>query len=160
MLYKYRYQCGVLPRSIAITLFDKMILPIVLYGLEVCGFEYLKMCESVQYDFCRRITISTNSSKLELLGEMGSYLLGKYLLALHYFQRCIKYWLNVIEMPTSKYPYAIKWYIDYIITVGTFGQLILHCCWQNLVFSMSEHSKESEMKMHFWSVMLTIKKSF
>ena len=40
MFYKYSYQCGVLPRSIAITLFDKMILPIVLYGSEVWGFEY------------------------------------------------------------------------------------------------------------------------
>ena len=36
VFYRYSYQCGVLPRSIAITLFDKMILPIVLYGWK-CG---------------------------------------------------------------------------------------------------------------------------
>ena len=80
MFYKYSYQCGVLPRSIAITLFDKMILPIVLYGSEVWGSEYSEICESVQYDVCRIITgLSTNSSKLVLLSEMG-----RYPLALHY----------------------------------------------------------------------------
>ena len=101
MFYKYSYQCGVLPRSIVITLFDKMILPIVLYGSEVWGFEYSEICESVQYDFCRRITgLSNNSSKLVLLDEVG-----RYPLALHYFQRCIKYWLKVIHMPTAKYPH-------------------------------------------------------
>ena len=80
MFYKYSYQCGVLPRSIAITLFDKMILPIVLYGSEVWGSEYSEICESVQYDVCRIITgLSTTSSKLVLLSEMG-----RYPLALHY----------------------------------------------------------------------------
>ena len=29
-----------------------------------------------------------------------------YPLALHYFQRCIKKWLNVIKMPTSGYPHV------------------------------------------------------
>ena len=47
MFYKYSYQCGVSSRLIAITLFDKMILPIVLYGSEVRGFEYSEICEAV-----------------------------------------------------------------------------------------------------------------
>ena len=64
MFYKYSYQCGVLTRLIAITLFDKMILPIVLYGSEVWGFEYSEIWKSVQCNFCRRITgLSNNSSK-------------------------------------------------------------------------------------------------
>ena len=78
MFYRYNYQCGVLPRSIAITLFDKMIFPIVLYGSEVWGFGYSEICESGQYDFCRRITGLWNN-KLVLLGEMGRYIY------LHYF---------------------------------------------------------------------------
>ena len=57
MFYKYSYQCGVLPRSIAITLFDKMILPIVLYGSEVWGFEYSEICESVQYFFSEELQV-------------------------------------------------------------------------------------------------------
>ena len=85
MFYKYSYQCGVLPRSIAITLFDKMILPIVLYGSDVWGFEFSEICEIVQYVFFRRITgLSTNSSNLVLLGEID-----RYPLVLHYFERCI-----------------------------------------------------------------------
>ena len=85
MFYKYSYQCGVLPRSIAITLFDKMILPIVLYGSDVWGFEFTEICEIVQYVFFRRITgLSTNSSNLVLFGEIVSYPL-----VLHYFKRCI-----------------------------------------------------------------------
>ena len=47
------YQCGVLHRSIDITLFDQMIVSIVIYGSEVWGFEYSVKCGSVQYEFCR-----------------------------------------------------------------------------------------------------------
>ena len=142
-MYKYSYQCGVLPRSIAITLLDKMILPIVLYGWEVWGFEYSEICESVQYDYYRRITgLSNNSNKLVLLGEMG-----RYPLALHYFQKCIKYWLKVIQMPTARYPYVSyqmiyrfhrngrhAWATDIALLLTKFG---------------FQHSKESEMKMYF-----------
>ena len=31
--------------------------------------------------------------------------MGRYPLALHYFQRCIKYWLKVIQIPTARYPH-------------------------------------------------------
>ena len=39
MFYKHSYQCGVLPKSIVNTLFDKIILPIVLMGRK-CGASY------------------------------------------------------------------------------------------------------------------------
>ena len=44
MFYKYSYQFGVLPRPIAIALFDKKILPIVVYGSKVWGLEYSEIC--------------------------------------------------------------------------------------------------------------------
>ena len=118
------------------------------------GFEYSEIYESVRYDFCRRIT--GLSSKLVLLGEMG-----RYPLALHYFQRCIKYWLKVIQIPTARYP---------------------HVCYQMIyrLHNNGRHTWATEIALlltkfgfqHVWaqqgvgnedvflSVMFTIKKSF
>ena len=98
-----------LPRAIAIILFDKMILPILLYWSKVWGFYYSEICESVQYDFCRIITgLSTYSSKLVLFGEMG-----RYTLALHFFKMCIKYslktWATDIALLLTKFGFQHCW---------------------------------------------------
>ena len=95
MFCRYSYQCGVLPRSIDIPQFDKNDLTHSFIWVGSVGFWILRhMWISSEW------FLYANSSKLVLLGEMG-----RYPLALHYFQRCRKYWLKGIQMHTARYPH-------------------------------------------------------
>ena len=51
-LYKY---CGDMPIKTSLLLFDKLIVPILLYASEVWGLSYRKPIEQVQVTFCKRI---------------------------------------------------------------------------------------------------------
>lgn len=102
MLAGYSYKCGGLPVKVAFELFDKMVLPIALYGSEVWGYEYSEHIESVQYTFCRRLLgLSSNVSKDVLLGETG-----RNPLVIHYHHRCVKYWLKILELSPQRFPKA------------------------------------------------------
>lgn len=55
MLYVYNYKCGGIPYNINVEMFDKMIVPILLYGSEIWGFKYSDKIERIQYAFCERL---------------------------------------------------------------------------------------------------------
>lgn len=98
----YGKKCNGLPVKCAFELFDRMILPILLYGSEIWGYGYYKAIESVQIKFCKQILgLPRKTSNEAVLGECG-----RYPLMLHYNYRCIKYWLKILNMSTSRYPRA------------------------------------------------------
>jgi exonuclease III len=86
----------------AMFLFDRMISPILCYGAEVWGFEHVDVIESVHLKFCRRVLrVNSSTNKVILLGE-----LGRYPLNVAYMYRCIRYWLQIVYMPSTRYPKA------------------------------------------------------
>ena len=54
LLYMYNKRCGGLLVNINCELFDKIVLPILLYGAEIWGYEYCDSIEVVQITFYRR----------------------------------------------------------------------------------------------------------
>ena len=101
-IYEYNMKCNGLPIKAAFDLFDKMIMPIILYGAEIWGTGYFKQTESVQMRFCKRILgAPKNTSNDAVLGDCG-----RYPLALNYTLRSVKYWLKIINMPNTRYPKA------------------------------------------------------
>ena len=64
------------------------------------GYEYCESIETVQVTFYRRILgVGSCTPKQAIIREIG-----KYLVALHYYSRCIKYWFKFICMPDQRYP--------------------------------------------------------
>ena len=96
------YKCGFLPFSTAMNLFDKMITPILLYGSEICGYEYSPVIEQVQLEYCKKkLGVRGNTINCAVLSECG-----RRPLAVHYISKCVKYWLKLIQMPVNRYPHV------------------------------------------------------
>jgi len=99
VLYIYDKVCKGLPFKCAFGLFDKMIVPIILYGSEVWGYTYYKSIEEVQVNFCKHILgLPRNASNLAAVGDCG-----RYPLSVLANIRCIKYWLKIQAMPDGRY---------------------------------------------------------
>lgn len=85
-------KCGDLPVSLGLELFDRLVVPILLYGSEVWGCEYRDEVELVHRKFCRILLgVSSRTPNDIVLGELGVIpLYAQYTL------RCIKFWLKIV----------------------------------------------------------------
>jgi hypothetical protein len=72
-------------------LFEKTIVPILLYGAEIWGFQNYKQLEKLQINLCKYVLgVPKRTSNDAALGDCGRFPL--YVL---YYVRCIKYWLKI-----------------------------------------------------------------
>lgn len=105
LLKKYNIACNGLPPALQFELFDmfdKMIAPMLLYGSEVWGFLESERIEQVQTDYCKQVLgVPSHTPHTAVMAETG-----RLPLYLRYYKRCIKYWIKLLEMPTSRYPKA------------------------------------------------------
>ena len=70
----YNYKCNGLPHEMYLNIFDKMILPILLYSSEIWGFKYSDKIEQVKHIFCKKLLgLSSNTVNEAAPGEMGRY---------------------------------------------------------------------------------------
>ena len=100
MLYIYERKCDGLPLLSAFELFDKMILPVLLYGAEIWGYKEWPVIEKVHLKFLKRLVgVSQSTSNAAIYGETG-----RLPLAVHYQKRCIKYWMKLKTMNDTRYP--------------------------------------------------------
>ena len=90
--------CGGIPITLALDLFDKIVLPILIYGAEIWGTKYAGPIEAVHIKYCKYILrVSSSTSNAAVMGE-----LGRYPLYIHYFCRCVKFWFNIIHNNASE----------------------------------------------------------
>lgn len=102
LLRKYNYACNNLPIDVQFELFDSMISPILLYGAEIWGFDEADHIERVHIGFCRYVLgVGSHTSTAAVLAETG-----RHPMYVHYYKRCIKYWLKLLHMPATRYPKA------------------------------------------------------
>ena len=89
--------CGGIPITLALDLFDKIVLPILIYGAEIWGTKYAGPIEAVHIQYCKYILrVSSRMSNAAVMGE-----LGRHPLYIHYFRRCVKCWFNIIHNNAS-----------------------------------------------------------
>ena len=63
-----------LPLDLLLQLFDSMVVPILLYGSEVTGFENLSILERLCIQFYKIILyVKKSTPNLNLYGELGQY---------------------------------------------------------------------------------------
>ena len=79
--------------------FDKKILPILLYASEVWDSQDIKDIEQVQYKFCKYVLgLPPKSINDVALGELGRVYLSSF--AIH---RKVKYWLNILKHDDNRF---------------------------------------------------------
>ena len=81
-------------------LFDSMVKPILLYGGEIWGVDYIEAVERVQIQFCKDfLGVRSSTNDCMVLGECG-----RLPLCIYYHLRPIKYWLKLLHMPDHRLP--------------------------------------------------------
>lgn len=92
-----------LPVDCQLKLFDQTILPILLYGSEICSFEKLQLLEKVHLDFLRSILKMKKSTPLTMVyGEFG-----RYPIEIQAKKRMIKHWSKILTDKDSKISYKM-----------------------------------------------------
>ena len=97
-LLKDTKDIGALPPSVAIQLFDSLVLPILEYGSEIwmCNKEITEL-ESVVLFYLKLILgVKGNTSNLAVRGEFG-----KYPLLLRQKIKALNYWNKIIHLPNT-----------------------------------------------------------
>ena len=79
-------------------LFDHTILPTLLYGCEIWGFQNTNLIETVHNQFMRNITNSRKSTPLYMLyAELGRVSIDQ-----HIKSRIVGYWISLVNGNESK----------------------------------------------------------
>ena len=91
-MYKY----GQLPHHVFFKIFYTKVLPIMLCGSELLGFQPRDATELIHHYACKRfLCVYTRSTNAAVLGDCG-----RYPLWIESSRRCLKYWFKILKMPT------------------------------------------------------------
>ena len=97
LLYK-RIRNLHLPLDLQLHLFDYTILPILLYGCEIWGFQNVQIIENVHNQFLRNITKLRRSTPIYMLHAE----LGRYPIELFIKSRMIGFWISIVNCDNTK----------------------------------------------------------
>lgn len=99
-IFRYQRSFGLFYHRDIFKLFDCMIKPILCYGAEIWGFQYVDRIEKVQISFCKQYCgLPQQTANVFVYGECG-----RLPLCITYMPRCIKYWLTILRMGSDRYP--------------------------------------------------------
>ena len=105
-----------LPINLIFKLFDHSVVPILLYGCEVWGYENCDIIEKLHLEFCRMVLhVNKSTSKCMIYGE-----LGRAPLVIQIKQRMANFWIKLAQGKDSKLS-VIKYRL--LLTFGTFLML-------------------------------------
>lgn len=84
-----------LPIDLSLELFDKVVLPVMLYGCEVWGAGNTKMVEKVHLKFCKYLlNLSIRTPSAIVYGE-----LGRFPIEIEIKTRMVSFWSRLLEPP-------------------------------------------------------------
>ena len=109
-----------LPSHVMLNLFDKCVVPILLYGCEVWGYENVHVIELVHTKFCKFIFgVSKFTHNMPVYGE-----LGRYPLSILIKKRMLKYWTKILNSDKCKLNRVL-----YDITYDLYGRDLYTSSW-------------------------------
>jgi hypothetical protein len=84
-------------------LFDKVVLPILLYGSEVWGFENLDIVERIHLNFLKHVfNLKSSTPAYMVYGEAG-----RFPLYISIYCRMITYWAKLFSCQENKIVYVL-----------------------------------------------------
>ena len=82
-----------LPIDIQCKLFESMVIPVILYGCEIWGFQYIKLLEIFYRKFLKKVLkLRPSTSNCMVYGEVG-----KLPLQIYVDKELISYWLRILD---------------------------------------------------------------
>ncbi len=101
LVTKSRKLC--LPVDIQCELFDQLVLPILLYGSEIWGFQQLDQIEMFYKKFLKNLLkLNRNTANCMVYGEVGRFSLNSMV-----EKRMINFWLHVCQGKQAKFSHTI-----------------------------------------------------
>ena len=71
-IFRYQMSFGIFPTQDIFKLFASIVRPILTYGAEIWGYQYVEKIEKVQTKFCKQyLALSQNTADFYALGECG-----------------------------------------------------------------------------------------
>ena len=93
--------------DLSLKVFDSTVMPVLLYGSEIFGFENTEILDRVYHDFMRIITQARKSTPLYMLfGE-----LGRYPLLINIKYKIISFWLKIVTGKQQKISFILYRYM-------------------------------------------------
>lgn len=92
-----------LPLDLQLKIFDHTVVPILLYGSEIWGFENTEIIEKLHNEFLRKITGLRKSTPIYILQAE----LGRYPLKINIKIRMLNYWFSVVNGKQNKLSYLV-----------------------------------------------------
>jgi hypothetical protein len=84
-------------------LFNTMVIPIMMYGAEVCGYTNSKLIDKLQLRFCKMLlNVKRSTPNVMVLGELGMYPLDIYIKV-----KMISFWLKLTQSNKCKLSYIM-----------------------------------------------------
>ena len=96
-------KCGGMSMDNSFELFDKMVVPILIYGSEVWGYQQYSTIERVHYRFCKYLlNVSSNTHNSAVLGECG-----RQPIFIKCYVKVISYWIKLLHMNVNRLPKCV-----------------------------------------------------
>jgi hypothetical protein len=94
------FKLGNMQRDIFFKIYDAQVLPMLMYGAEIWGFQEYEVLEKAHLFACKRfLHVGLQTPNKMVLGD-----LGRYPLYITSAMRCVKYWLKLTRMPEERLP--------------------------------------------------------
>ena len=91
-----------LPSDIQIDLFQKLVIPVLLYGCELYGYENIEIIERLQLEYLKYILgLKPSTPNVMVYGETG------YHLIIHVKCRIIAYWASILCSKPEKLSFTL-----------------------------------------------------
>ena len=99
-IFRYQRSFGFFDPNCAFKLFDSMVKPVLCYGAEIWGHQYIDKIEKVHLKFCRQYCLlPQQTANAFVYGECG-----RLPLCYTYMTTCVKYWIRILQMHPQRYP--------------------------------------------------------
>ena len=126
-------------------MFDKMVVPILLYGSELWGFENLCIIEKLHLKFCKLVlSLKTSTPNVMIYGE-----LARYPLCVKVKIRMLNFWIRLLKGKESKLSYILYSFLHSLTQINNYNfkwveciQNILHEC--GLSYVWLTHNVDNE----------------
>lgn len=95
------FRLGDVQRNVFFKIFDAQVMPILMYGAEIWGFQQFGVLEKVHLFACKRfLRVGQQTPNKMIYGD-----LGRYPLYITSAIRVVKYWLKLIALPHERLPW-------------------------------------------------------
>lgn len=96
-----------LPVDCQLDLFDKVVMPVLLYGCEVWGFENIETIERIHLKFLKHIlNLKSCTPSYMVYGETG-----RFPLSVNIYTRMVSYWAKLFTGPENKIVHILYKYL-------------------------------------------------